>query len=150
MKTDLEALASLLSHSKGADLAAVLHEAIRCGLQHHGKRKGAVAPSRVRAAVDRPGSELPAAGARSAIPAHVRREVWLRDGGRCTWTGPDGHRCDSRWKLEFDHIQPVGRGGTSTPDNIRLLCKRHNMLHAEQTFGRAHMARFTGDQLILG
>ncbi len=45
-KDDLETLSMLLSHKvpKG-DLAAVLHEAIRCGIEKHGKRKGAVKPA---------------------------------------------------------------------------------------------------------
>lgn len=150
MKADLDTLASLLSHAKGSDLAAVLHEAIRCALEKHGKRKGAVAPQRTRAPAARPGGEAPPPGLRTSIPAQVRREVWLRDGGRCAWTSADGHRCGSRWKLEFDHLVPVARGGGSTASNVRLACQRHNQLHAEQTFGRKHMARFAGAQLILG
>jgi hypothetical protein len=150
MKANLETLASLLSHAKGSDLGAVLHEAIRCGIEKHGKRKGAVAPARTRAVPERNTADAASPGTRTAIPAQVRREVWLRDGGRCTWKGADGHRCDGRWKLEFDHIRPVALGGASTTDNVRILCKRHNLLHAEQTFGREHMARFAGAQLILG
>jgi len=150
MKSDFETLASLLSNSRGSDLAAGLHEAIRCGIEKHGKRKGAVAPTLKRAVPARDAADAPPAGTRTAIPAHVRREVWLRDGGRCAWTAADGHRCDSKWKLEFDHIRSVALGGPSTTDNVRILCKSHNLLHAEQTFGREHMARFTGAQLILG
>jgi HNH endonuclease len=149
-KTDLETLASLLNHAKGRDLAAVLHEAIRCGIERHGRRKGAVSPARTRSAPELPASEAPPPGIRETIPAHVRREVWLRDGGRCAWTSADGHRCGSRWKLELDHVLPVARGGASTADNLRIVCKSHNLLHAEQTFGREHMARFAGAQLILG
>jgi 5-methylcytosine-specific restriction endonuclease McrA len=29
------------------------------------------------------------------IPAHVRREVWQRDQGRCTFVSESGHRCES-------------------------------------------------------
>lgn len=150
MKADLESLASLLSHAHGADLAAVLREALRCGVEKHGKRRGAVAPQRTRSPADRPATELPAPGMRTAIPAQVRREVWLRDGGRCTWKAPDGRICGSRFKLEFDHVRPVARGGASTVDNVRVLCKQHNLLHAEQTFGQEHLARASGEQLILG
>ena len=150
MKADFETLASLLSNSRGSDLASVLHEAIRCGIEKHGKRKGAVEPGRTRAVPAREPGDAPPIGTRTAIPAQVRREVWLRDGGRCAWTAADGHRCDTRWKLEFDHTRPVALGGASTTANVRVLCKRHNLLHAEQTFGREHMARFAGAQLILG
>ncbi len=37
-------------------------------------------------------------------------------------------------------------GGPATLENIRLLCKGHNALHAEQTYGRAHMAQFRRKQ----
>ncbi len=135
-KEDLEALAMLLSHKlPGADLAAVLHEAIRCGLEKHGKRKGSVEPSRRRGA-------RPQAGSQRAIPAQVRREVWKRDGGCCTWKGQGGERCGSRWQVEIDHVRPLSQGGTSTVSNLRCLCRAHNMLHAEEIYGREHMDRF--------
>ncbi|HYS79781.1 MAG TPA: HNH endonuclease [Anaeromyxobacteraceae bacterium] len=43
LKADLDALTTLTSHSTAGDLAAVLREAVRCALEKHGKRKGAVA-----------------------------------------------------------------------------------------------------------
>jgi 5-methylcytosine-specific restriction endonuclease McrA len=72
---------------------------------------------------------------RASIPADVRREVWARDDGRCTWLGRDGRRCGSRWKLEIDHVQPDALGGTFDPGNLRLLCRAHNLLHARNVFG---------------
>jgi hypothetical protein len=144
-KEDLDRLTALLSHKvpDGA-LAAVLREALRCAIEKHGKRKGAVEPARKRAAAaDRPAGDGQQPGdARSTIPVELRRQVWKRDGGQCTWRGPDDRRCTSRWRLEVDHIQPAALGGASTVDNLRLLCRPHNALHAEQTYGRAHMARF--------
>jgi Holliday junction DNA helicase RuvB len=56
---------------------------------------------------------------REAIPSEVKREVWRRDGGRCA-------RCGSQEKLEYDHIIPVSKGGSSTARNIQLLCEKHN------------------------
>jgi 5-methylcytosine-specific restriction endonuclease McrA len=176
-KEDLETLRSLLSHKiPDGDLAAVLHEAIRCAIEKHGKRKGVVAPERKtkdvkQAEAEQTGTMKAVAStdvaatqaaevsrtrngneaatkppaARTTIPAIVRREVWKRDGGRCAWVGPDGCRCDSRWKLELDHIRPVAHGGPSTADNLRLACRVHNILHAENTFGREHMDRFRRD-----
>ncbi|WP_242347103.1 HNH endonuclease [Anaeromyxobacter terrae] len=140
-KEDLETLRCLLSHKlPDGDLGAVLHEAIRCAIEKHGKRKGAVAPERK---TKRPESTAAASPeATSTIPAIVRRAVWKRDGGRCAWVGPDGCLCNSRWKLELDHIRPAALGGPSTIDNLRLACRAHNLLHAERTFGREHMERF--------
>ncbi|HEU4364393.1 MAG TPA: HNH endonuclease signature motif containing protein, partial [Candidatus Krumholzibacteria bacterium] len=60
------------------------------------------------------------------IPTHVRDQVFLRDKGRCSYIGPGGRRCGSRYVLQIDHIQPVARGGASTADNLRLLCAYHN------------------------
>jgi 5-methylcytosine-specific restriction endonuclease McrA len=73
------------------------------------------------------------------IPAEIRRMVWKRDGGRCTFTSDAGRRCESRTALEFDHIEPVARGGESTPGNLRLRCRAHNQHEAERTFGRDFM-----------
>ncbi len=70
------------------------------------------------------------------VPADVRRAVHARDGGRCTYVSPSGHRCESRMRLEFDHVTPVAQGGRSTVDGIRLLCRAHNQLAAEQKLGK--------------
>ncbi len=142
-KKDLDDLTMLLGHKvPHGDLAAVLHEAIRCGLEKHGKRRGSVAPARKSVHKAEAARRSPARDGSQTIPAEVRRQVWARDGGRCTWKGPDGRRCESRWKLEFDHIVPPSLGGRSTVKNVRLLCRSHNFLHAEKTYGRAFMDRF--------
>jgi 5-methylcytosine-specific restriction endonuclease McrA len=149
LKADLDELTALLSHKvPNGDLAAVLREAIRCAIERHGKRRGSVESKR-RSTPEKPSrvsSTAPAANnsrmARGSIPAEVRREVWKRDAGQCTWTAPDGRRCGSRWQLELDHVVPVALGGASTADGLRLLCRTHNQLHAEQVFGADHMARF--------
>ena len=74
------------------------------------------------------------------IPAHVKREVWRRDGARCTFVSDDGHRCDERKFLEFDHVIEVARGGRASVDGIRLRCRTHNQYTAECTFGAEFMA----------
>ena len=66
---------------------------------------------------------------RRTIPGHVRRAVWKRDGGRCTFVSESGHRCGSRRLLEHDHIEPVARGGEATVEGMRL--RVHNQLAAE-------------------
>lgn len=73
------------------------------------------------------------------IPAHVKREVWERDGGRCTFVGTDGHRCTSRERIEFDHREPVAKGGAATVENVRLLCHAHNQYEAERVLGEGFM-----------
>ena len=73
------------------------------------------------------------------IPAEVRRAVWERDGGRCTFAGESGHRCESRTRLEFDHAEPVASAGRATAGNLRLRCRAHNQCEAERRFGRDFM-----------
>ena len=84
---------------------------------------------------------MSASGLARYIPRDVRRVVHALDGGRCAWVGPDGARCECRAWLEYDHIVPVGRGGTSDAANIRLLCKTHNRLAAEMAYGRDAISR---------
>jgi hypothetical protein len=69
------------------------------------------------------------------IPAHVKRAVWERDGGRCTFVSDTGHRCPERTRVEYDHVDPVARGGQTTISGIRLRCRAHNQYEAERTFG---------------
>ncbi len=149
-KKELDQLKALLAHKfPGGDLGAVLREAVQCALEKHGKRKGAVEPSRTRKSPppkERGAGERPRPATREPIPAAVRREVWKRDGGQCAWQSHDGHRCGSTWKLELDHIVPAALGGASTVDNLRLCCHTHNQLHADQTFGRAHMELFRSER----
>ena len=70
------------------------------------------------------------------IPQWVKDRVWLRDGGVCSYVSPEGRRCAARKSLEFDHIRPWARGGSSDdPGNIRLLCRGHNLFLARRDFG---------------
>ena len=65
---------------------------------------------------------------RTPIPAHVRHAVHLRDGGRCTFIGQSGHRCESRLALHFHHIIEVSRGGSNDPENLVTVCSHHHEL----------------------
>jgi hypothetical protein len=70
------------------------------------------------------------------VPEAIKRQVWMRDGGRCAYISDDGRRCESRDFLEYDHIVPWALGGESdTVDNIRLLCRPHNQRLARRRFG---------------
>ena len=113
------------------DLAAVLAFCFKAGLEKLEKRKFA--------ATDRPRKEMRAPRSPRTVPAHVKRAVWKRDGGRCTFTAASGTRCNARKFLEFDHIEPVGRGGKSSVTNIRLRCRAHNQYEAECVYGAGFM-----------
>ncbi len=62
-----------------------------------------------------------------AIPVAVRRQVWERDRGCCSYVDRgSGRRCGSRHLLEIDHVVPYALGGSAEPDNLRLLCAAHH------------------------
>jgi len=128
---------ALMSHQNptGA-IAPVLKSALELLVGHLEKQKFAVTccprPAGRRAAGEG------VADARH-IPAAVKREVLERDQGQCTFVGPNGKRCPERRWLEFDHKEPVARGGMATVDNVRLLCRSHNQYAAERAFGREFM-----------
>lgn len=78
-------------------------------------------------------------GRRSERRKHVshetRRLVVARDGLRCTFVAPNGHRCEERAFLQFDHQRLWSRGGSEEPGNLRMLCASHNRWLAEQVLG---------------
>ena len=53
------------------------------------------------------------------ISSSVKIAVWRRDQGKCV-------DCESKEKLEYDHIIPVAKGGSNTERNIQLLCEKCN------------------------
>lgn len=60
------------------------------------------------------------------IPSEIKKIVWERDKGRCVL-------CGSSDELHFDHDLPYSKGGTSiTPDNVRILCARHNLQKSDK------------------
>jgi len=78
------------------------------------------------------------------IPAAVRRAVHERDEGRCTYQDTRGKRCTARDRLEFHHHgTSFGGGGDHSVTNIRLMCRTHNRLLAEEEYGKEKMARYS-------
>jgi hypothetical protein len=75
------------------------------------------------------------------IPDAIKREVYERDGARCTFTDDDDRRCSETGALEFDHLDGFARTRLHQADRIRLLCRAHNQHAAEQMYGRAFMER---------
>jgi hypothetical protein len=63
------------------------------------------------------------------IPQWVKIAVATRDGGTC-------RRCGSSADLQYDHIIPFSRGGSSTDvSNIQLLCGRCNRRKSNRYVG---------------
>jgi hypothetical protein len=99
-------------------------------------------PKAVKPKQDKPAAK-PETKARAVssryIVKQVRDQVRVRDGQQCSFTSLDGTRCCEKRGLEFDHIVPFARGGGREADNLRLVCRAHNQLYAEQHFGREFM-----------
>jgi hypothetical protein len=119
----------MLSHAlPSGDDAAVLDRALTALLVELAKKKFADTrkPRRSRARDPR---------ARDAS-ATVKRDVWVRDLGRCAYIGPSGHRCNERRFVEFHHVDPYALGGEATVANIELRCRRHNDYEGRLYFGK--------------
>jgi hypothetical protein len=133
MHDDLRYAQSLLGHQvRAGDMTEVLRLVLKAAILQLEKRKFAATPK------PRKGGKRARTNPRH-IPAHVRRAVWERDQGQCTFVSENGHRCPATEPLEFDHVTEVARGGEASVDDIRLLCRAHNQHAAERTFGAEFM-----------
>jgi 5-methylcytosine-specific restriction endonuclease McrA len=122
---------ALLGHSvPSGDVAQVIERALMALVTQLEKQKFAKC--------DRPGTQRGTSNSRH-VPAAVKRAVFQRDRGQCTFVCENGRRCESRTRLEYDHLEAVARGGRATVSGIRLLCRTHNQHAAERVFGRAFM-----------
>jgi len=123
----------LLGHQVApGDIADVFVRALRVYAAQLEKQRFAATEQPRAGRCPRPGSRH--------IPAQVKRAVWERDNGQCTFVSQSGHRCEARSELEYDHIQEFARGGEATVEGIRLRCRAHNQYTAERTFGAAFMS----------
>ena len=129
----LEATKDALSHARrGASTEEILEAGLDLLLAEHAKHMGVVEKPR----------KDPRPTRTDAVPAHVKRAVWIRAGGRCEWRFESGEVCGSTKLLQFDHIVPRAQGGPSTIGNVRLACAPHNQLAARRVFGDAWMDRY--------
>tara|TARA_Y100001970_G_C14167281_1_gene822045 strand:- start:1005 stop:1580 length:576 start_codon:yes stop_codon:yes gene_type:complete len=62
---------------------------------------------------------------RHSIPSDLRKIVWKRDNGKCV-------KCGSQYELHYDHIIPVSKGGSTTLENIELLCQECNLSKSDK------------------
>jgi len=105
--------------SKGAVSERVANAGTRAGAGESAAR--AVGPRAIR---------------KRAIPRSIRRQVFERDAAQCSFVGENGESCACRSGLELDHIRPWAFGGPSDVANLRVLCRAHNRLAAEEWFGK--------------
>jgi hypothetical protein len=128
----LKKLKNLLRHAvPSGDEAEIVRRALAALLVETEKTKAAATP-RPRTASASRGRHVPAA---------VKRAVWQRDGGRCAFVSPAGHRCTERGFLEYHHRHPYAMGGGATTDNVALRCRAHNDYEARIDYGRSGTTR---------
>ncbi|HUQ07189.1 MAG TPA: hypothetical protein VM261_32080, partial [Kofleriaceae bacterium] len=101
----LERAKALMRHrNPSGDLEVIIDAALDALLAKLEKQKFGVT-DRPRAAKPRPEDADP-----TYVPADVRRTVYERDEGQCTFKSSEGIRCTERGFLEFDHTTMVCRG----------------------------------------
>lgn len=138
MYAQLEELRALMRHQvPDGDVGKILAKAVSLLLDRVRKRKFAET-SKPNSAPTRPRNDNPS----RHVPAAIRRAVWKRDGGRCTYASAEGRRCNAKEFIEFDHAEAWVRTHSHSIDGITLRCRAHNQQRARQDFGEQHMARF--------
>jgi hypothetical protein len=136
LRAKLERARDMMRHrNPSGDLATVVEQALDALLERLEKER--------LAKTSRPQRSTPRATKKGHIAAAVRRAVFARDGEQCTYVDAQGYRCESRAFLELDHVDSRALGGSDDAKNLRVACRAHNQLHAEEVFGRAHVARMT-------
>jgi hypothetical protein len=138
LRDKLERLRALMRSSvPDGDLASIIEEAVTEKLERlESKRFGKTkTPRKSLEKTDTTPSSR-------HIPAAVKRAVYARDKGQCTFVDKQGRRCTERHRLEFHHRRPFGRGGDHRVGNIELVCKAHNGYFAERDFGKEVMKRY--------
>jgi len=130
---------ALLRHKvPSGDLATIVDEAMTLLVARLERKRCA--------ATDRPRKGAPSVPGSREVSAADRRAVWARDVGRCTFVDREGRRCEAREWLEIHHEVPFGRGGETSVDNLRLLCRSHNVFLAERDFGPRFIAERIAEQ----
>ncbi|WP_374077458.1 HNH endonuclease [Bdellovibrio bacteriovorus] len=85
---------------------------------------------------------------RRNIKITLKRELLKKAHHCCEYIDShSGKKCESTYQLQIDHCIPLACGGSDTPENLRVLCRTHN-IHAAYQWGilsqekiRFHLAR---------
>jgi hypothetical protein len=126
-RDDLERLRDLMSHrNPSGDLGVIFKAANKlliAQLEKELRGKTTRTPPKTR------GTK------KGTISREARRAAFARDGAQCTYHDPHGNRCPATARLELDHVKPRAHGGSDDAENLRVTCRAHNLMYAEQTLG---------------
>jgi hypothetical protein len=129
---------ALLGHAvPSGDVAQVLKRALNALVQQLEQKRFAKCVRSRKSSSQGPPGRSAAEG--RYIPASIRRAVWQRDHGQCTFVSSTGRRCEERTRLEFDHVDPAARGGQTLISQLQLKCRAHNQYAAACAYGAEFM-----------
>ncbi len=66
------------------------------------------------------------------ISRGIKKIIFRRSQNCCEFVHANGKKCGSKFQPQFDHIKAFSRGGSSSLDNIQLLCRVHNASKGNQ------------------
>ncbi len=70
---------------------------------------------------------------REHIKLTQRRRLLKKSDYSCEFIDPiTKSKCQSTYQLQVDHKIPLARGGSSSEENLRILCRTHNLLMAQR------------------
>jgi len=118
------------------DLASIFGKALDVLIEKVKKERFAVGRKARRTAMKSGG-----ASSSRHIPDSIKRAVYERDQGRCTFIDQRGRRCGARDALEFEHVEGFARTHSHTVEGIELRCRAHNQHAADQMYGREFMEK---------
>jgi hypothetical protein len=137
LRDKLRRAQDLLRHRvPSGEIAAILEKALDSLIEKVEKERFAI--------VGKPrtdATEVAGCASSRQIPAAIRRYVYARDGGRCTFVDSRGNRCKETGMLEFDHLDGFARTHVHDPERIVLRCSSHNQHAAEKMYGREFIER---------
>lgn len=132
---DLDRLKSIMSHKMpNASDADIIAFAVKQLLNKLDPMKDEVTSA---AEVNSPSTE------KTLSRSKIRILKFKEAKAACTYRDPmTGRTCGSQHQLEIDHIQPKALGGSDDPENLRVLCRQHNLMMAERAFGKTKMNQY--------
>jgi len=136
LRDKIEEAKALLRHQvPNGDLATILDRALTVLIAKVKKERFGVGRKPRR-------DKLPEGPATSRdVPDAIKRAVYERDGGQCTFVGTNGKRCQERGFLQLDHLDGFARKKEHRVASITLRCAAHNQYAAEIMYGPELMAR---------
>ena len=126
-------LKALLAHSHpNASLAELFALTLDLGIEHFQKKRSRKTQKTSPEKSDPPVPPKVNPHERY-VSAQLKREIWTQQ--KC-------ENCGGKYALEIDHRVPYGKGGTTSSENLRILCKSCNQRAAIVTFGEEKMEEF--------